>query len=400
MPFCFSWANQSWVHSWSNLKGFAWMSGQEENQQNQEASVIFQQKYEREAEWERHFQYLLPFFKDKRYIRHQGKPLMVIHVMNDVPCLYEMLRYWEKLAVQNGLEGLSVIGGGQAGITYGTDAVMTHEPGDIKRELAAFNKGKKPVCYSYQTAYETILSQKYPPGCKMIYTAFCSYDTTPRYGKDGCVFLGSTPELFEEYLAKLMAKNAAAGNEILFIDAWNEWGEGMHLEPDQTYGLKWLKAVRNAKAAYRSYLPQFCSANQQMGMEEYRLRCKQAKFEMYLNVLSDWMDLRSKGKTIVSYFQKYHLEKILIYGYGIFAGHLITECREQKIPVEGIIDREIVCPMDGIDTYHMEEDLPSADGIIVTAFYYMDEICTEIRNYNKDIPIYSISEIIYEMLYL
>ena len=75
MPFCFSWANQSWVQSWSKLKGFSWLSGQKEESSGNESSVIFQQKYGREEEWKVHFQYLLPFLKDKRYIQYDGKPL-------------------------------------------------------------------------------------------------------------------------------------------------------------------------------------------------------------------------------------------------------------------------------------------------------------------------------------
>ena len=398
MPFCFSWANQSWVQSWSKLKGFSWISGQESEESENESSVIFQQKYGRENEWKVHFQYLLPFFKDKRYIYHDGKPIFVIHVLNDIPCLNEMLRYWDKLAKENGLEGLYIIGGGQVGITYGVDSVMTHEPGDIKRIL--HNIEKRPMRYSYKDAYETILCQKYPRNNKMIYTAFCSYDTTPRYGMDGCVFQGSSPEIFREYLAKLMAKNAVQGIDLLFIDAWNEWGEGMHLEPDKKYGFKWLEAVEKAKREYKDYMPEFSLSDYYMNEEEYSIRCSSSKFEMYLNVLSDWMYLRKKDKKIILYLQKHKLKRILIYGYGIFAKHLISECEDQNVSILGIIDQETIRDVDGLCTYHMCPDLPNVDCIIVTSFYYMSDICMQIRKYNEKIPIYSISEIIYEMLYL
>lgn len=399
MPFCFSWANQSWVQAWSNLKGFSWMSESKKEPSKKESSVIFQQKYGREEEWEIHFRYLLPFFKDKRYIRYEGKPLFVIHVLKDVPCLYEMARYWEKLAKENGLEGLYIIGGGQAGINYGVDAVMTHEPGDIKRVLRNSNIEKEPTYYSYREAYERILAQKYPRDIKMIYTSFCSYDTTPRYGRDGCVFQGGSPEIFEEYLTKLMAKNAAVGMDLFFIDAWNEWGEGMHLEPDKKYGFRWLEAVQRAKERYKDYIPDFAAQNNYMSMEEHVLRRNSSKYEMYLNTLSDWMHVREKKKNIASFFKKYKLEKILIYGYGIFARHLISECNELGISVAGVIDQNPPHYAEGISTYKIsEKTLPDGDAIIVTSFYYMSEICTEIRKYNSKIPIYSINEIIYEML--
>lgn len=398
MPFCFSWANQSWVRAWSNLKGFSWMSGNENKQSKDEPSVIFQQNYGREKDWEEHFQYLLPFLKDKRYIRYDGKPLFVIHVLNDVPCLGEMMRYWKNLAKKNGLDGLYIIGGGQVGINYGVDAVMTHEPGDIKRVLTNINKEKGPACYSYREAYERILAQRYPRNGRMIYTAFCSYDTTPRYGMDGCVFQDSSPEVFGKYLVKLMAKNAAEGIDFLFIDAWNEWGEGMHLEPDKKYGYKWLEEIPKAKEKYKDYISDFAAKNNYMNIEEYRMRCNTSKYEMYLNILSDWMYARERGKNIIAYMRKYGLEKILIYGYGIFARHLISECKEQDISILGIIDQATIHEEEEIHTYHVNEEIPDADAIIVTSFYYMNDICTEIRKYNRDIPIYSISEIIYEMV--
>ena len=400
MPFCFSWANQSWVQSWSKLKGFSWLSGQKEESSGNESSVIFQQKYGREEEWKVHFQYLLPFLKDKRYIQYDGKPLIVIHVLNDIPCLNEMVQYWRKLALENGLNGLYIIGGGQVGINYGVDAVMTHEPGDIMRIISSANQDGKPVCYSYPDAYQTILDQKFPPNSSMIYTAFCSYDTTPRYGKNGCVFQESSPEIFEEYLAKLMAKNAAEKIDLFFIDAWNEWGEGMHLEPDKRYGFRWLEAVKRAKERYENYIEEFTPLKNHMDITEYKLRCNSSKFEMYLNLLSDWMYLYEKKKKISVYLKKYNLGKILIYGYGIFAKHLISECKEEEITIVGVIDKEKTCDVDGIRMYQMNENIPGADGIIVTAYYYMSDICEEIRKYHKDIPIYSISEIIYEMLYL
>ena len=277
---------------------------------------------------------------------------------------------------------------------------MTHEPGDIMRIISSANQDGKPVCYSYPDAYQTILDQKFPPNSSMIYTAFCSYDTTPRYGKNGCVFQESSPEIFEEYLAKLMAKNAAEKIDLFFIDAWNEWGEGMHLEPDKRYGFRWLEAVKRAKERYENYIEEFTPLKNHMDITEYKLRCNSSKFEMYLNLLSDWMYLYEKKKKISVYLKKYNLGKILIYGYGIFAKHLISECKEEEITIVGVIDKEKTCDVDGIRMYQMNENIPGADGIIVTAYYYMSDICEEIRKYHKDIPIYSISEIIYEMLYL
>ena len=76
-------------------------------------------------------------------------------------------------------------------------------------------------------------------GFRTYFSGFTGYDDTPRQGKAGVIIEGATPERFGEYLSELMAKNAENGMDIVFLNAWNEWGEGMHLEPDERYGMRY-----------------------------------------------------------------------------------------------------------------------------------------------------------------
>ena len=92
LPFCICWANEHWTNQW--------VSG--------ENKVLIEQRYGGEAEWREHFEYLLPYFKDNRYIRVDGKPLIVLYRPEIVDCLPEMLACWRKLAVENGLGGLTI----------------------------------------------------------------------------------------------------------------------------------------------------------------------------------------------------------------------------------------------------------------------------------------------------
>ena len=85
--FCVCWANEPWTKAWVN-----------------ETKVLIPQKYGREKEWKEHFDYLLPFFKDERYILHDGKPLMVIYRPQVIDCISEMITYWNKLAVEYGFK--------------------------------------------------------------------------------------------------------------------------------------------------------------------------------------------------------------------------------------------------------------------------------------------------------
>ena len=90
IKFCISWANEPWTK--------AWVSKQD--------SVLIDQDYGGRKTWKKHFYYLLPFFKDKRYIVEKNKPLFIIYRPEIIPCLNEMLDYWNDLSIENGFAGI------------------------------------------------------------------------------------------------------------------------------------------------------------------------------------------------------------------------------------------------------------------------------------------------------
>ena len=388
MPFFFSWANESWLNKWSQREGFTWVDNN--NQQSKKLKYIFFQKYGREEEWEKHFYYLLEFFKDERYVKIQGKPVFIIHNIYNIPCIYEMIHYWNKLANENGFEGIYFIGGGLQDVNCEIDAYMTHEPGMIRACLNCIDDSK-PNRFSYVDAGREILKQRRYSDKTMIYTTFCSYDTSPRYGYDGDIYIDATPNVFEEHLAHLMAKNMSSGVDMVFIDAWNEWGEGMHLEPDKRFGMAWLEAVSNAKKSYHKYLDVYDDAR--LSVSDYRNLCDKKKAEINGAILDRWMKLRENGFSILDYLKEHNIVKILVYGLGMLSNHFVWECKG-KIDVVGAIDRSDHYSLEGIQTYKINSEIPVADAIIITAVYYSDRICEEIRKYNDKIKIFSLYELI------
>ena len=91
IPFCICWANEPWTKAWVG----------------DERKLLIAQEYGQEEEWKQHFMYLLPFFKDERYITKDGKPLFVFYRPDIVPCMKEMIETWDKLAKENGLSGIT-----------------------------------------------------------------------------------------------------------------------------------------------------------------------------------------------------------------------------------------------------------------------------------------------------
>ena len=101
--------------------------------------------------------------------------------------------------------------------------------------------------FDYKEVWETALTTQSVPRCKTYFGGFTDYDDTPRRGRNGSFFYGASTELFEKYLYLLMKKNQEAGNEFVFINAFNEWGEGMYLEPDKKNGYRYLEALYRVK---------------------------------------------------------------------------------------------------------------------------------------------------------
>ena len=253
MPFCFCWANMSWARSWAKMKDADFWINEDDIQTTEDGkALLIEQTYGGKADWEKHFNYLLPFFKDPRYIRVDNKPVMWIHRTDLVECLAEMIEYWRSLAIENGLQGIYLIGSYyQPEDADILDAAVIYEPGEILPKVPYSKvEGSDAAIYSYDTYWNTSIKQDYSDK-KTYYTGLVNYDDTPRQGNNGHVISG-TPGQFEKWLKRLLKKSEDKGNELVFLNAWNEWGEGNHLEPDEKYGYQYLEAIKKAKQEYKT----------------------------------------------------------------------------------------------------------------------------------------------------
>lgn len=266
LPFCFSWANENWSKNWDG--------GNRE--------VIMEQDYGTKEDWEMHFKYLLPFFKDERYITVNGKPLFIIYKPEQIIDLYQMVNYWKKRAVEEGLGGLCFafqfptyysdmyyrndifdyrigfepVNGRNLNNSkpvvskkvkllrkfMGENAVSLYRKMRKSKMHVAGGKPQSLAMYFYDEVWEKILTapwtEEFLPG------AFVDWDNTPR-NKKGVMHAGFTIEKFREYMRKLVERAEKENKPMLFINAWNEWAEGAFLEPDKKYGFQKLEAIRD-----------------------------------------------------------------------------------------------------------------------------------------------------------
>lgn len=255
LPFCICWANENWTRTWARKS----------------KEILIAQTYNDKQDWAAHFDYLYQFWKDERYIKIDGMPLMIIYRPEIISVRKEMLNYWQELAQKKGLKGIVLAyqrseydhrfdcAGSmfRYGIEYQPSYIKNIQdkewPMLVKRSLnMVFSKLPfklrkwNAYCSSYDKAWEAILKLQ-PRDEKMIPGAFVNWDATPRHKKRGSFYVGATPEKFRKYLsAQIKRAKEIYQKDMIFLFAWNEWGEGGYLEPDEQNGYQMLEAVREA----------------------------------------------------------------------------------------------------------------------------------------------------------
>lgn len=261
MDFFFAWDNANWKRSWSNVQGNDWAPSMEKGKRKKgEPVILIPYILGEEKDWQNHYNWMRPFFLDKRYIKKENKPLFVIFNYDEQ--VGKMCDYWNEMAMKDGLDGVCFI------FRYGEhyhipekEYKFKYEPlfsgwsqpptfwqrveGKIRRTI---NIEKGPKKYDYDAVWKAILENAQNMCEKeMFHGAFVTYDDTPRRGKRGTVALNSTPEKFQHYLSELVKISEEQGKEFVFITAWNEWGEGAYLEPDEKTGYAYLEAFQKVK---------------------------------------------------------------------------------------------------------------------------------------------------------
>ena len=270
--FCFFWANVSWQRTWKNNFNqhqyiTSWAPEVEEGIGDNK--ILLEQTYGSSEDWISHFEYLLQFFKDDRYIKKDNKPVFFIYKINSIDCAKDMFALWNQKAMENGFDGIHLISvneepidvpqieaiahygfhkASRSGWFAGIGQRIVNRVRHKVSETFNINDLKTDVC-DYKTMWKKMISVE-PYGNLPNYPgAFVNYDDTPRKGVDGFVIKNSSPAIFGKYMKiQLERTKKIYKSEFLLLDAWNEWGEGNYLEPDEENGYAFLEALRDAKA--------------------------------------------------------------------------------------------------------------------------------------------------------
>jgi lipopolysaccharide biosynthesis protein len=242
--YCICWANENWTRHWDG--------GNRE--------IIFEQRYDQEA--------LLSIIRDAvrysadpRYIRVNRKPLFLVYRPTLIPNPREFAALARDAFRAAGhedvhlvyVESMETAVNALPPAELGFDACVEFPPHG--RAVKAENPGTVIRDDFVGTSFDyrsTVLEdiRRPLPGYRRYPAVFPSWDNTPRQPQRGDSFIGATPEAFQLYVEEkleYLRKFLVGEERLLFVNAWNEWAEGTHLEPDQKFGHRWLEAIRNAR---------------------------------------------------------------------------------------------------------------------------------------------------------
>lgn len=261
-PFSLCWANENWTRTWDGT----------------DRQVLMPQQHSPEDD-RAHFKHLLPAFRDRRYVRIGGKPLFLVYRTELLPDPARTAEIWREMAAAAGLGDLYLarVENFVSGVdpkAIGFDAAVEFAPDWRVLPTAMFRRKRWDLwskaqyrlhlvprvylthrVYAYEALVRRMLEKP-----QVVYKRFRAvtprWDNSPRRATESVIFRDSTPDRYEKWLRAVIGTtiDTFQGDEqVVFVNAWNEWAEGSHLEPDQLWGRTYLEATARAvEAAYET----------------------------------------------------------------------------------------------------------------------------------------------------
>jgi lipopolysaccharide biosynthesis protein len=244
MPFCLCWANENWTRTWDG----------------DTKSVLLEQKYQPQ-DADALIQSLMSAFRDRRYIVVEGKPLLLVYRARHIPDPGAWFAIWRKAAKAAGFPGLHIAVVDMHDMStpgeVGADALVEFPPHKFGGPQSA--PSTVPAIANTEFSggfvdYKKIIAQsalKTAPAYPYYRGIIPSWDNTARRQNTGTTVIDARPDLYGawlRYLRTYTRGHTSSGN-FIFVNAWNEWGEGCTLEPDERWGLGYLEET--LRSAFR-----------------------------------------------------------------------------------------------------------------------------------------------------
>lgn len=247
-PFCLCWANENWTRRWDG----------------QDQEILIAQSHSSDDD-EAGIMDLIRYFRDARYIRIDGRPLILVYRVTLFPNFLETAALWRTVCLKQGIgeiyiamvESMEMVHANKHPKEYGCDAAVEFPPHEFAEQKAPTGEIINPdfagIVADYRDLAVCYATREVPA-----YTRFMSvipgWDNTARRQNNSFCFEHATPGAFQAWLEETIEQTRIQqyGDErLIFVNAWNEWAEGAYLEPDRRFGHSYLEAVKNALEAAR-----------------------------------------------------------------------------------------------------------------------------------------------------
>ena len=241
LPFCISWANENWTRRWDGRKNDILIK----QQHSPEYNLAF-------------IKHVSKYMQDKRYIRINNKPLLMVYRPGLMPSARETAEIWRNWCRVNGIGEIYLAYVQSFEKThpdeYGFDAAVEFPPNlfypsIISHLVKPLNKGFKCDVYDWKTM--VMRSEHYTMPDYKLFRGVCpSWDNTPRRKNESTIFINNHPDDFRKWVYNASVDTCKRFENpyerLVFINAWNEWAEGAYLEPDERYGYAYLQSIYDA----------------------------------------------------------------------------------------------------------------------------------------------------------
>ncbi|MBN2704893.1 MAG: glycoside hydrolase family 99-like domain-containing protein [Deltaproteobacteria bacterium] len=252
LPFCLCWANESWTRRWDGMN----------------EDVLISQNYSPLDDLQ-HISALIEIFKDERYFRHQGRPVLLVYRSEDLPDPCKTAALWRREVRKAGFPDLYLLRvegivpdldpsrhGFDAAVEFAPDwrclsrRIYLDKAGCWSESAAQAHPGTvENRVFSYPEVVAAMQAKAFP-GYKRYLGVFPAWDNSARRRDGGATIIhGASAEAYFDFLRQTITrtkKNFTEEDRLIFINAWNEWGEGCFLEGDCRQGETLLKATAQA----------------------------------------------------------------------------------------------------------------------------------------------------------
>lgn len=240
LPFCLNWANENWTRRWDGAEG----------------DILLKQHYA-PGDDIAYIKSLLPALRDPRYIKINGRPLIMVYRPSVVPDMVKVTANWRKFLIEAGVGDpylvMAQAFNDEDPRPYGLDAAAGFPPHNggftlpnERNTLKMIDKKFEGIAVSFNKVMARMLennSTKY-----RIFPGVCPrWDNEPRKPGRGFSLFGTSAANYGNWLrfaAERVMTTSAVDERVVFINAWNEWAEGAYLEPDKHHGYAYLAETR------------------------------------------------------------------------------------------------------------------------------------------------------------